>query len=452
MFRRLWSAFFTRLFGGSTEPPTLPRAAPMPGIDSAHQFLFGQAAAVPAAPPPAEPSGDAKPRDELLTCDDIAVLAIPTAAPAWTQGALLRREIAPPAPPCPLRPLISDTAAMTAGWLASAHARGPVWPPIAVGCYFAADLAVSGTGQLWIDGRLLTAPDVMPEYQFKFLKIAEGGSKPLWDGIGRPERRIDGPCVVLIGHGLTVYGHFLIEMLFRVLVARRALAGSGLVVRYLLDRSAPNWLLRILADDLDIPAEAIEFFDATRERVVLSQAIVPSLVSGDKGYHPVTNALIDELLAGLSLAPPSDMARRIFVVRRDFRNTASLHRVCRNELQLIEYAQREHGFQPVVMETLPWRQQIAIFQHAEIVVGMWGSALHTALFSPAGTKVAAIGFLNLVQSNIGGLRGHANAFLSEGVDLWAGSFDVDEAVFAQFLRAVCADTPSIGPTASSAQA
>jgi len=51
--------------------------------------------------------------------------------------------------------------------------------------------------------------------------------------------------------------------------------------------------------------------------------------------------------------------------------------------------------------------------------------------------VAAIGMVNLAQSEIGALRGHHMAYLTTGVTS-KGTFTVDVDLFDQFLAAVCA--------------
>jgi capsular polysaccharide biosynthesis protein len=95
------------------------------------------------------------------------------------------------------------------------------------------------------------------------------------------------------------------------------------------------------------------------------------------------------------------------------------------------------SFTGVTLETMTWKQQISLFHDAEIIVGQAGSGLHNSLFSGAETRLASIGFMNPVQSEIGALRGHHNAFLTNGINL-RGEFMVNEQVFRTFLNQVCA--------------
>jgi len=85
---------------------------------------------------------------------------------------------------------------------------------------------------------------------------------------------------------------------------------------------------------------------------------------------------------------------------------------------------------------MSWRQQIALFRDAEIIIGQAGSGLHNALFSRPGSRLASIANVNFVQLKIGALRGLNSAFLTHSVVLQS-EFTVDERLFEAFLKAVC---------------
>jgi capsular polysaccharide biosynthesis protein len=110
--------------------------------------------------------------------------------------------------------------------------------------------------------------------------------------------------------------------------------------------------------------------------------------------------------------------------------------VCANEQNLIDIACKKYDFVPVLLEDMKWRDQISLFRNADVIVGLAGSGLHNALFSNRESRLASVGMLNLVQSQIGALRGQRNAFLSKGIVL-SREFSVDEDVFGTFLKAVC---------------
>jgi capsular polysaccharide biosynthesis protein len=347
-----------------------------------------------------------------------------------------RREVAAVAGAINPRPLIPGTEVFVPRWLAEWHQGSQRWEPCDVACYSILDAVVSGAGQVWVGGRLITSPEIMPPYVANSQEIATGGNDQLRRESTLPIRTIGRPCLVTVGHGIQVYGHFLIEMLFRILVARKAFQNSGLRYGLLLDQSVPRWLLAILEQELEISTDDIELFDSTKEQVRLRHAILPGRVFIGERVHPIANLMIDELLRKLDV--PRSSKRRIFVTRRCFHNFAAPYRLCVNEAALVDIA-AVHGFIPVATEDMTWREQIGLFRSAEIIVGQAGSALHTALFSAAGSRLASVGFMNLVQAQIGALRGQETAYLADGIKL-AGEFRVEETAFTRFLEAVCRES------------
>jgi capsular polysaccharide biosynthesis protein len=361
--------------------------------------------------------------------------------PGWDRGDLARLELAPPASSRPTLPLLPGTEAFAPEWLVAHHQRGTTSALPAMGCYFIRDAIVSGTGQIWLDDRLVTAPDLLPRYLRAEMGLDGTQNQGMLRARQLPERVIDAPTAVLAGHGLQVYGHFLIEMLFHFMLVDQATADQGHDVHYLLDRAAPDWLLRILTQDLRIPAANLVFFNPRSERVRLRRAIVPTHVGGEEqGFHPLAATLADRAAARLTL-PAIRTPRRVFAARLDFRNPAAGgSRVCQNEHTLIGIAQREQGFQPVSLQQLPWPHQVALFQNAEITLGLSGSALHTGLFSRPGSRMGVIGFGALVQSNISALRQSQIGYLARDINIH-GAFTIDENAFRGFLTALCA-TPA----------
>ena len=350
----------------------------------------------------------------------------------------VRKQVARAAPGVAAAPLIAGTESFTDESLATWH-RGPqAGSPRDVACYLISDAVVSGWGQVWIDDQLVTSPEIMPPYAAQALDIAAGGAPALHYCASRPRRTIAAPCLIAIGPAPRTYGHFLIEMLFRILVAREAWPAKGrLPYRLLLDAATPDWLLRILADDLGISADDVEMFRPWQEQVLLSQAILPSRVFQDHMMHPVAGRLIDELVERLRLPAGPDMPQRIFVARGMYHTPEADRRICVNEQELIDLAVGRHGFVVIRPERMKWQAQIALFRHAAIIAGLTGSGLHNALFCQQGSRVASIGLMNYVQSEIGALRGQPNGYLTRDIDL-KKEFAVRPAIFDAFMRAVCA--------------
>jgi capsular polysaccharide biosynthesis protein len=372
----------------------------------------------------------------LLT--DPAAEASPVEAPEFEPGSLARQIVAPAATSLQPKPLWTGTNEFAEPWLVKWHAMQHVDRPRPVHCYYAQNAIVSGSGELWVDGALLCSRELMPEYAFRILELDRGGSQELQERRELPVRVIERPCVPLVGHGTYIYGHFLLEMLPRLLVARAALAGTGLRPSILLSVDSPPWLLKILTNDLRVSHSDLEFFDPATERIELRKAILPELLYNDDGFHPVTAKMVAQLSDELA-SEPNSTAQRIFVSRVGFINQRHDQRKCLNEPALARIAEREHGFVPVPIETLPWAQQVGVFLSSRVVAGLFGSGLHNAFFSPSGTRIGAVGRWNLMQSHIGTLRQHDNAYLNVDVQL---EYTVDEALFRTFLDALVAEPPS----------
>jgi capsular polysaccharide biosynthesis protein len=363
-----------------------------------------------------------------------SLLTIPDLPEASAAGLpIIRRPIAAICSgPSPL-PLIPGTERFAPDWVVKWHREHHSWPTVDVACYSVIDAVVSGSGQIWLDGKLVTSLEVMPAYVAQGLGIQDGGNERLHAAAALPIRCVDTPCLVALGHGIQVYGHFLIELLFRILVARRAFGVTGLRYNVLLDQAAPEWLIRILLDDLRIEPSRLEFFKPKEEQVRLRHAIISSRVPR---YHPVAKDMLDELVADLMIAQSIRPHQRVFVARNRFHNSAAPYRICANEKALADTAAARHGFHPVAIEKLGWRDQIGLFRDADIVVGQAGSGLHNALFSKPSSRLASIGIMNLVQSEIGIMRSQQNAYLAKGINL-SGEYRVDEASFRDFIDLVC---------------
>jgi capsular polysaccharide biosynthesis protein len=365
----------------------------------------------------------------LEVLEDIAPLAQPF-------GRIVRYLVAKSSSPHPPLPLLTGSERFVDPYYYGMHSAPTAQDPFDVACYFIKNATISGAGNVWIDDSLIVSPEIMPGYVQTVLDLQNGGSADLRRSSSLPLRTIQPPCLVATGHGIQVYGHFLVEMLFRLLIVQRAFGATRPLYKVLLEKSVPQWLLRILIEDLHISRDSLEFFDPNLERVLLSQAIIPTTISRNERFHNIANELLNDVIDRLQLAPKAPDAARVFVMRRSFLSAHSPQRVCLNEKRLVMMAENEFHFKSIVPEELTWRQQISLFRDAEIIVGQAGSGLHTALFSRAGTRLASIGVMNFTQSGIGALRQQHNAYFEKGIHL-NGEFSVPEDSFLRFLSAVC---------------
>jgi len=227
------------------------------------------------------------------------------------------------------------------------------------------------------------------------------------------------------------------DLLPRLLLARRAFEDSGERVRLLLESTAPRWLLHMLYAELGFVEAEVQQFDPAAERVRVRQAMLPSLLYRDGVFHPAVHGLLDELAGRLEL-PDVPVMPRLFLHRPIPPGTdpAAPRGDCRNEAALIALAATRHGFEPVALDTLPWRARIARLRMARVVLAAQGFAPQTLLFAGQGARVAHIGARGTQQAEVAAVRGQDLAYFSEGVPP-RGPFTVPEDRFAAFLDALC---------------
>jgi capsular polysaccharide biosynthesis protein len=331
-----------------------------------------------------------------------------------------------------LEPIELMAADFAEDWLVSWHRSNAAAAVHELGCYYLPQLVVSGPGILTMNGAVLDSPEFTPSYVRR--RYGYGAmSHDLERLIKLPRRDVTGPCVVLAGWGVRVYGHFLIEMLFRLLIAKRTIVESRFDrCTFLVDSRVPAWLTQLLSAYLGVSADRVEPFVSSEEAIRIRLAVLPTLPSHDGIFHPFANQIIEDLIASLGVrAGDTD---RIFVSRSMLGQTNSICRRCANVEEIETIACNEFGFHLFNPETECWKTQIGVMMGAKIIAGEYGSGLHNALFAPSATKVAAIGTLNLEQSHIGTLRQHRNAYFS--VNLEQNEYRVDQERFRRFLDAV----------------
>lgn len=180
--------------------------------------------------------------------------------------------------------------------------------------------------------------------------------------------------------GLHNYGHFLIDCLSAVVAADQA----GAL------RSHPPITPPLLPWQEDL-LDLVLGPDATPPRVVEAPIIrIDEAVFATPMDHflhapgPPVDAVRERILAHAAIPDDPAAPRRLYVSR-----LGSLKRELVNEAEL-EAALEARGFTVVRPETLPVREQIALFHRAEVVVAPAGAALANVLFCKPGTKLFEI--------------------------------------------------------------
>ena len=364
--------------------------------------------------------------------------------PVFSAEPLYRQvcEAASPAALCPL--LITDTA-YTEEWLVKYHEGSARGISTELNCYFLRDALVFGNGIVSLDNAIIKSPDLMPSYvrngvDTKTIDVSFYQNLPI--------RIIDEPCIVYAGWGISIYGHVLIEFLPKLRAIYRTELLGKTKPKLLVQNNIPTWHIQILEYLFGITSENLVFFDPNIERILLRSAIAPGLVMQPDGFLPYMSETIDWIKAICIKPQKRQLPKQIYLSRALFKDSHTKNRRFDNESQIAAIASSEFGFSVVSPETLPWPTQVALFAGAEAIVGEFGSGLHAAMFSPAGTKVLSIGFGNAVQSHIGALCNHRNAYLRIAGSL-NETFSADEALFRGMMNA-CFSSPDAGPAADTA--
>lgn len=221
--------------------------------------------------------------------------------------------------------------------------------------------------------------------------------------LGGPRRRrkLPGRYAMLIGPGLHVYGHWLIDFLPRIALLR--LAGHDIsALRYLLPKGAPRFGLELL-DMLGINRNQLVEFDPTEECLSADELLIPTNLHNNVRMSPLLRDVADFFKEAVSarhgLLAHGRTPSRLFLTRKGVNQGRGLLNRAR-----IEAMAAGAGFTVISPETMPLIQQIHLFAGAREIIGEYGSALHNSLFSPQGTIVA-------------GLRGNAvhPGFIQSGI-------------------------------------
>lgn len=209
--------------------------------------------------------------------------------------------------------------------------------------------------------------------------------------------RHEGPVIVATNPNF-VYGHFLIEMMPRILALDAVVDPN---VPILVTRSLPHWAfaaLRVLA-----PNRSILQYDSNTETVQADEYITcTNLFSYDHSLNYAVRILIDLYKARLLTGGngPTGVStvgyRKVYLSRSAFQ--ADWHAV--DDELAIEAVAASCGLEIVHPQQLTFEQQVHLFSGCNLIVGEYSSAMHNSIFSPCGARVVCLNWINWYQSRI----------------------------------------------------
>lgn len=322
----------------------------------------------------------------------------------------------------PYAPLVIEDNSTCAPWIIEQHRRKVRAQVHPLGCHLFDDLVVTGRGHLWQGKQHVDSRDVLPKY---WKDIIDRKLVNLQVEFSLPERTLVEPCIVFMGHGSSIYGHVLLEMVLRLQLAFTLGFDKP---KLLFNAEAANWVVPLLLTCFPIEEDQLVYYNPSKEKIRLLNAIVPTMLHAEDHFHPAANEVIDQIMVRLGVLNDGPM-RRFAICRRKFRNEKSVQRTLLNEDVLWDYLVEQHNFQFIYPEELSWIEQVALFNRAELVVGAYGSALHNAIFSPSSVTIGSIGFLNFMQSAIGALRKHRQAFIATSEIMSRQEVSIEQRMF-----------------------
>lgn len=188
-------------------------------------------------------------------------------------------------------------------------------------------------------------------------------------------------CFLARKHGDSNFGHWLVELLPRVV---EALKTPGFSDCYVAIPRGPKEMLPMRMRTLEwIGVPASRVIPINNDPTLLSDVSVISSNSIHSHTHHAEGILAVRAgaLRAVHARPGSS---RLYVARR-----SSLRRRILNETAALDVLQR-HGFEVIYPEDYSIDKQVSIFSNADLVVGASGAALTNIIFAPQSCRVLSM--------------------------------------------------------------
>ncbi|MDC7682877.1 glycosyltransferase family 61 protein [Asticcacaulis sp. BYS171W] len=209
-----------------------------------------------------------------------------------------------------------------------------------------------------------------------------------------------------VGPGHGVYGHWLVDFLPRLELARQAL-GPNYDNRLIpMPYDTPKWYIALAVKYFGLPEENVVLFDPHTERLTFPDVAYPNhMHSADYHFNKAAYAsFVEKFLDAHDIVPTIASGRKICISRKHFEGLASGVPRLFVGRQTFEALAIEKGFEVIYPETLDFAEQIALFASAKCIVGEYGSGLHNSIFSAPGATVGCISMSNSIQCRLAAVR------------------------------------------------
>ena len=249
-----------------------------------------------------------------------------------------------------------------------------------VSLFAAPEVSVAGFRLFGLDGRLaneeslVSDPALMTMYLNRKLELGQRENLtdpvPLDDDAHANTIDIGGEVLLACSDEPSNFGSWMFRVLPKILLATDARPLAGIFVY-----SPQGWMKAIL-DATGFAGEILHHEPTATYRV--RNAVIPSLPAPQAYVRPeVRSALWSLHGRGSSLA---NLGEKLYVSRRSQALKRHGFRVLENETAIVERLV-ERGFVEFTPENYSFRDQIAIFDHARVIVGCGGSNMFGCLFA-----------------------------------------------------------------------
>ena len=257
------------------------------------------------------------------------------------------------------------------------------WPPREIRIVAVHDALVTHNGLVFrADG------SVVPETARKFADDAVAAAAEAFDDALARAARLDADAVLCMRPGATCYGHVLAEIMPAAWLIRRLLPE---IAATLLVWTRPELLDLYRGIAAAAGAGEMPLVNCTAPVRVRRLLLVDGFAQTDAYLSPFICEFAGNALERLGLHGAVG-GRRLFLPRRPAQG-----RSVRN-LDEVAACLRPHGFETLHPEDMPWRDQVALFRQAEMVVGVQGSALTTTMFCRPGARVLSLVPVRMVDT------------------------------------------------------
>jgi capsular polysaccharide biosynthesis protein len=196
-----------------------------------------------------------------------------------------------------------------------------------------------------------------------------------------PTEDVDGEKLLVARYGIGTWGHWLGELLPKIVLAERVFPGrfSFVVPDAVVGSVASNGIWQRIRESLAVYKIAeSRLFPLNQDRTYrFSTLFAVSKIWSDEIMHPHASEALRHGAAEISAGASKKLA-----VLRDARAGRRLH----NE-HIIYARLRAAGFTPSETGALPFPAQISAFKAAEAVFGVLGSDLTNLIYAPVGVAV-----------------------------------------------------------------